>query len=135
MQIRHTAATLAAAGLIALATVGANADAGSKVYKLHAQNGSHEYGTVALTPKGDSTMVQVHLVNAPPGVSQPAHIHMGTCAKLDPTPKYPLAAIVDGTSNSTVAVPMATLMASPMAVNVHKSGPEVSVYVACVNLK
>lgn len=135
MLIRNINATLALCGVIAASTLAANADAGSKVYKLHAQNGSREYGTVALTPKGDSTLVQVHIVNAPAGVSQPAHIHPGTCAKLDPTPKYPLTPSVDGTSDTTVAASMATLMASPMAVNIHKSGDEAKIYVACVNLK
>ncbi|GAC1303174.1 MAG: hypothetical protein NVSMB21_01970 [Vulcanimicrobiaceae bacterium] len=135
MIIRNAAATLAAASLFVFGTAAANADAGSKVYKLHAQNGSREYGTVALTPKGDATIVAVHIVNAPPGVSQPAHIHMGTCATLNPAPKYPLTPSLDGTSMTTVPVSMATLMASPMAVNVHKSGPELKVYVACVDLK
>lgn len=135
MQIRNVAATLAAAGLFVLATVGAHADAGSKVYKLHAQNGSHEYGTVALTPKGDSTNVEVHIVNAPTGIAQPGHIHLGTCAHLDPAPRYPLNATLDGTSDTTIAVPMATLFATPMAVNIHKSGPDAKIYVACVDLK
>lgn len=108
---------------------------GSKVVKLHAQNGSHEYGTVALKPRGDSVDVEVHVVGSPAGVSQPAHIHMGTCATLDPSPKYPLQPILDGVSETIVKVPLATLIAMPMAVNIHKSADDLKDYVACADLK
>ncbi len=107
---------------------------GSKVYKLHAQNGSHEYGTVALKPRGQSTDVEIHIVGAPPGVLQPAHIHSGTCRTLDPAPKYPLESALDGTSDIEVKVPIATLLASPMAINVHKSADDLKDYVACADL-
>ncbi len=109
--------------------------AGSRVYELHAQNGSHEYGTVSLKPSGTTTNVEVHLVNAPPGVMQPAHVHLGTCAKLDPAPKYPLTAVLDGTSDGAVPVPLADLLATPMAVNIHRSGDDAKTYVACADLK
>jgi hypothetical protein len=108
---------------------------GSKVVKLHAQNGSHEYGTVAVKPHGDSVVVEIHVVGSPAGVSQPAHIHMGTCATLDPSPKYPLAPVLDGVSETMVKVPLATLLATPMAVNVHKSADDLKDYVACADLK
>lgn len=108
---------------------------GSKVFKLHAQNGSHEYGTVALKPHGATTGVEIHLINAPAGVAQPAHVHMGSCAKLDPSPKYPLQSVLDGTSDITLNVPIATLLKSPMAVNVHKSADDLKDYVACADLK
>ncbi|GAC1397257.1 MAG: hypothetical protein NVSMB59_17380 [Vulcanimicrobiaceae bacterium] len=108
---------------------------GSRVYKLHAQNGSHEYGTVALKPHGTRTDVEIHLIGAPAGVAQPAHIHMGTCKTLDPTPKYPLQAVLDGTSDISVDAPIATLLASPMAINVHASASNLKEYVACADLK
>ncbi len=108
--------------------------AGSKVFKLHAQNGSHEYGTVALTPHGSTTIVEIHLINTPGGAGQPAHVHAGSCAKLDPAPKYPLTSVLDGVSETTVKVPLAQLLASPMAVNVHKSANDLKDYVACADL-
>ncbi len=109
--------------------------AGSLVYRAVAQNGSHENGTVALKPRGANTDVEIHLLNAPKGVSQPAHIHAGTCKSLDPVPKYPLEPVLDGTSDGVVHVSIATLLKSPMAVNVHASAANAKTYVACADLK
>ncbi len=60
-----------------------NPVAGSRVYKLHAQNGSHEYGT----------------------------------------------------SDGTVSVAIASLLATPMAVNIHRSGDHAKTYVAGADLQ
>ena len=109
--------------------------AGSRVYHAVAQNGSGESGTVALKPRGANTDVEIHLLNAPEGVSQPAHIHMGTCKTLDPAPKYPLEPVLDGTSDGVVHVSIATLLKTPMAVNVHASATNLKTYVACADLK
>ncbi len=110
------------------------ADTGTEVYELHALNGSNESGTVALIPDGSAkTRVIVSIVGAPEA-AQPDHIHMGTCAKLDPSPKYPLTNVVDGVSETTVPVGISTLMASPMAVNIHESTSDLKKYVACTDL-
>src|SRR5262249_30170070 len=77
---------------------------GTKVFAIHAQNGSGESGTVALQPFGKKTEVEIHLLGAPKG-PQPAHIHAGTCSKLDPTPKYPLSNVNDGFSETLLDVP------------------------------
>jgi hypothetical protein len=114
--------------------MGTDSTAGAKVYMLSAQNGSGENGTVALVPQGDKTVVEVALVGAPSGVTQPAHIHVGPCAKLDPMPKYPLAPLKDGVSETTVDLPISKLVDAGFAVNVHKSGEEIKTYVACGNL-
>ena len=134
-RIAASFASVACCAALALPVLAQTQAPGSKVYKLHAQNGSHEYGTVALIPHGAKTDVEVHIVGAPDGTSQPAHIHMGTCAKLDPTPKYALQPVLDGTSDLVVPVSIATLLASPMAVNVHKSADDLKDYVACADLK
>ncbi len=107
---------------------------GSLVYRAVAQNGSHENGTVALKPRGANTNVEIHLLNAPKGVSQPAHIHMGTCKSLDPAPKYPLEPVLDGTSDGVVHVSIAMLHKTAMAVNVHASAANLKTYVACADL-
>jgi Cu/Zn superoxide dismutase len=104
-----------------------------KSFPISAQNGSGETGTVTLTPMGSSTKVVVTLSGAP-AEAQPAHIHPGTCAKLDPVPKYPLTNVVDGKSTTTVAVSVATLTAGGFAVNVHKSTSDLKDYVACGDL-
>ena len=96
--------------------------AGSKSFTFAAQNGSGETGTVSLAPTADgkSTTVTVALKGAPEA-AQPAHIHMGSCAKLDPKPAYPLKNVTDGKSTTEVAVPMAKLTGGGFAVNVHIS--------------
>ncbi len=109
--------------------------AGAKTYDFTAQNGSGETGTVTLAPSSDgkATTVTISLKGAP-AEAQPAHIHPGSCAKLDPKPLYPLKSVVDGKSTSTVEQPMAKLIAGGMAVNVHKSANDLATYVACADL-
>jgi hypothetical protein len=124
---------LGAFSLLAFSLPASAADP-SRVYAVAAQNGSGEAGTVTLTPVGEKTRVDVALVGAPAGMAQPAHLHVGPCSKLDPKPKYPLTAVMDGVSSTTVDVPMATLTAGDLAVNVHKSSTEVAAYVACGDL-
>lgn len=123
-----------AAGILALALPAAAADPAHHVFALGAQNGSGEIGTVTLTAVGDKTRVDVAIANTPADVVQPAHIHLGSCAKLDPKPKYPLANVVDGVSTTTVDVPLATLLGGGLAVNVHKSTTDIPTYVSCGDL-
>jgi len=105
-------------------------------FKLHAQNGSGETGTATLLQSGDNVIVKVRLAGTPNGVAQPAHIHMGTCDKLNPKPTYPLHNVVDGTSETTVMnVKLADLTSGPFAINVHKSTSDLGTYVACGDLK
>jgi Cu/Zn superoxide dismutase len=106
----------------------------AKTFKIAAQNGSGETGTVTLKPDGDdATTVTVTLTGAP-AAAQPAHIHPGTCAKLDPAPKFPLTNVVDGKSTTTVKETVAKLTAGGFAVNVHKSTDDLKDYVACGDL-
>jgi hypothetical protein len=134
IKARLLVAGLAASAALTLALPAFAADGPHRVYALATQNGSGELGTVTLTAVGEKTRVDVAIANAPTDVSQPAHIHPGSCAKLDPKPKYPLAMVVDGTSTTVVDVPMSALLAGGFAVNVHKSTTEIPVYVACGDL-
>jgi hypothetical protein len=110
-------------------------EAKSVTVKLSQQNKSGESGTAKLTPAGDKTKVEISLKGAPKGVAQPAHVHEGTCAKLDPKPKYPLQNVVDGKSTTEVPADIKTLRGGNLAINVHKSGEEAKVYVACGDIK
>ncbi len=105
-----------------------------QVFALVAENGSGETGTVVLTPMGAQTKVDIALVGAPAGVAQPAHVHVGPCASLNPKPSYGLASVTNGVSETVISVSMATLLATPFAVNVHKSPTEAGIYVSCANL-
>ncbi len=134
MIVSRSLAAAAAAALLAVAVPAVAADGPHRVFALGTLNASGELGTVTLTAVGEKTRVDVALANAPTDVPQPAHIHEGSCAKLDPKPKYPLAVVVDGTSTTMVDVPMSQLVAGGFAVNVHKSTKDIPTYIACGEL-
>ncbi len=105
-------------------------------FKLHAQNGSGENGTATLLQSGDDVIVKLRLSGAPADVPQPAHIHMGTCDKLNPKPTYPLHNVINGTSETTVPnVKLSDLTSGTFAINVHKSTADIATYVSCGDLK
>jgi Cu/Zn superoxide dismutase len=132
-MIFRIAPALVAAAVITFAGTAGAAEPTAHVYALAAQNGSGEVGTVTLTAVGEKTRVDLALVGAA-DVAQPAHIHEGSCAKLNPKPKFPLTTVVNGLSTTTVDAPIATLVAGGFAVNVHKSTSDIPAYVACGDL-
>lgn len=99
--------------------------------QLMSQNNSGESGTVAFAAMGEQTKVILDLQGAPKGVIQPSHIHSGSCANLGGV-KYPLTSLTDGLSETVLDLSLAGLTSQlPLAVNVHKSSPEIGVYAAC----
>lgn len=133
--MKHPLTTLGVA--IALAAVAASAQAagGEVTIPLAGQNASGESGTVTLAPDGQGTRVTINLSGAPSGLAQPAHVHEGTCDKLDPKPKYPLPNVTDGKSSTTLPVKMSSIVDGKHSVNVHKSASDLKTYVACGTLK
>jgi hypothetical protein len=107
----------------------------SSVVTLSAQNDSGMSGVATLTGMNGNTFVELNLTGAPVDVTQPAHIHTGSCADIGGV-VYPLIFPVNGISQTTLTVPLDTILANlPLALNVHKSAAEASVYVACGDLK
>jgi hypothetical protein len=103
--------------------------------KLAEQNNSGEYGGARITWVSDTQVrVEVTVVGGS-ATPQPAHIHKGTCANLDPVPAFPLNNVVNGMSDTTVNVGMAELAKGGYAINIHKSAAEVSTYVSCGNIE
>ncbi len=102
---------------------------------LDAQNGSGESGTVTFNEANGKTTVVINVKNAPKGVSQPAHIHLGMC----PNPgaiKYPLNSVINGQSTTILDATLTDLKAQePLAINVHKSATQSKVYTSCADLK
>jgi hypothetical protein len=94
------------------------------------QNNSGQNGVAVLTEQNGRLMVSLE-ISGGTATPQPAHIHRGTCANLDPAPAYPLTSVVNGKSETTLDIGMSALQGGQFAVNVHKSGAEASVYVAC----
>lgn len=126
-------ALLFVAALMMMAFGGAHAtyaQGQTMTVNLGEQNGSGQNGTATLTDMGDSTSVVVN-ISGGSSVAQPAHIHMGSCANLNPKPLYPLTSLVNGTSETMVPAKLSEIANGGMAINVHKSGAEVSVYVSC----
>jgi hypothetical protein len=116
------------------AGAGAGAGAGAVTVPLSAQNGSGETGSVTLTQAGNTVVVVAHTVGGG-SAAQPIHIHIGTCAKLDPAPKYPLTTLQNGTSNTTLNnMKLSDLETGNYAINVHKSTADIGTYVACGNI-
>jgi hypothetical protein len=97
---------------------------------LKPQNNSGESGTATLTDTPAGLRVVISLKGAPAG-PQPAHIHMGSCAHLNPTPKYPLSMVVAGKSTTVVKGVTISQLLGKTAVNVHKSPTDIATYVAC----
>jgi hypothetical protein len=107
--------------------------AGAVTVRMAAQNKSGESGTARLTPVGDDkTRVEISLKGAKG--TQPAHIHEGTCAKLDPKPKQGLENVVDGKSTTEVPMSLKDLRSGQYAINVHKSAEDLKTYVSCGNI-
>jgi hypothetical protein len=102
--------------------------------ELAEQNASGESGTATLTAEGEQTRVVLELSN-PASDSQPAHIHPGTCATLDPAPAFPLPNVETGSSEATVDVTLDELTSGEYAVNVHQSNDEADVYVSCGDIE
>jgi hypothetical protein len=98
---------------------------------IRAQNDSGENGKATLTPMGKHTKVVVTVTGEPKGADQPAHIHPGTCAALNPKPEFPLHDVVLGTSTTIVSAPLATITAKATAINIHESAANIGKYVAC----
>lgn len=106
----------------------------AKVVVLDPQNGSGEMGTASLTPVDGKTKVILKLTGAPKDVSQPAHIHTGTCATIGAV-KYPLAFPKNGESETMLDIPLDSLLNElPLVVNVHKSPQEAGIYYSCGNI-
>jgi hypothetical protein len=123
---------------LAFLSVAASADAPTQ-FRMVAQNGSGENGTATIlqgAPGTDEIFIYVRMSGTPLDIAQPMHIHRGTCGRLEARPLYPLSALMNGHSESRVrGVTLAELEKGDYAINVHKSGKEVNIYVACGNLK
>lgn len=139
LALALSAAALLAAGCGGSETSDASGDDGAAdgssgktvTIELDAQNDSGESGTATLTADGATTRIVLALENPASDSPQPAHIHKGVCAELDPAPAYPLANVTDGAAETTVDVPLDELKNGRFAINVHKSEAEAEVYVSC----
>jgi hypothetical protein len=79
---------------------------------------------------GDQTEVVVSITSGAGGVSQPIHVHEGTCDPLGGV-AHGLSAVVNGSSVTMIDASFASIMGGANAVNVHLLGDDAGTYVAC----
>jgi len=123
----------------AAASVGSSAAAGTltlarRTVPLSEQNASGLNGTATITDLGGG-QTRVELSFTGDTGNRPAHIHDGTCANLNPAPRYPLSNVINGTSTTEVPASLAELEQGTFAVNVHMSPEQANIYVACGDLR
>jgi len=106
----------------------------SIIVELKSQNNSGQTGKATLTDMDGKTKVVINIPAGTAGVPQPAHIHVGACPAVGAV-KYPLSNVVNGKSETVLDVSFSTLTKElPLGINVHKSGAEAKIYVACGNI-
>jgi hypothetical protein len=102
---------------------------------LGAQNNSGQDGQAWLNDTSGGLRVKIQLKNERAGASEPAHIHQGTCAKLNPAPWKALSNVVGGVSVTTIpGLTLAELKKAHYAINVHESASNLKHYVSCGDL-
>jgi hypothetical protein len=129
MHILRT--VFAAATIASIACTAAGAFPSTLTIKLYAQNRPGETGTATFEQIPDGVTVVITMAGGQNG-TQPVHIHTGTCAKLNPEPKYALTNIVDGSSTTTIpGITLGDLLEGKYVIDVHESSADVKRYVAC----
>ena len=113
----------------------ASAQGQSVTLSLAGQNSSGITGTAVITElPGGKMRIEIRANGAGPG-PQPAHIHQGTCANLDPAPKFTLSSLTNGMSTTEVDGSLRDLTGSSYAIHLHKAPDELPVYVACADIR
>jgi hypothetical protein len=132
-DVKRLALGLCLVALLLLAGCGSGSGVGSDemTVSLGEQNGSTQSGEAVLTRVDDSTTHVVLSIGGGGDTPQPAHIHKGSCAQLDPQPEYALEDVVDGESSTHVDASLDELRDGEFAINVHKSADALRIYVAC----
>lgn len=103
--------------------------------KLDPQGGSGRSGMAVLAEIQGKVKVVMNLSGPSGGVLRPAHIHSGSCANIG-TVKYSLSSLAEGASQTDLDVSLDQLMTQlPLAINIHKSPEEPSIYLACGDIK
>ena len=125
---------LAASVLVIAVSVSTALAQQSMTLNLASGNNSGITGTATLTETSPGKMrVEIRATGAGAG-PQAAHIHEGTCANLNPAPKFSLQAVTNGSSTSEVDGTFQMLTSSPHAIHMHQSADALAVNVACADI-
>lgn len=99
-------------------------------------SGINQSGTATLEEKNGKVTVRLDLnrvseINTP----QPAHMHFGSCPGVGSV-VYPLNEVVNGKSETVLNTTLEQIRRQlPMAINVHKSQQEITMYTSCGDLR
>jgi hypothetical protein len=122
---------IVAAALTAIVGTTASAYPSTLTVKLYAQNRPGETGEAMFEQIAGGVRIVVTMSGGQNG-SQPVHIHTGTCAALEPVPKYTLTNIAHGISTTTISsITLGDLLQGKYVIDVHESSADIQRYVAC----
>lgn len=103
--------------------------------QLEEQGGSGRRGMAVLTEIRGKVKVVMNLSGPSGGILRPAHIHTGSCTDIGGV-KYPLSSLDEGASQTDLDMSLDQLLTQlPLAINIHKSPEEPSIYLACGDIK
>src|SRR5688572_10166808 len=105
MMLRRLTMVLALATGVALAVGGGSlvaAQGQSITLSLGAQNSSGISGNAVITQTAPGKLRVEIQANGSGSGPQPAHIHEGTCANLNPAPKFTLTSLANGMSTTEI---------------------------------
>jgi len=107
----------------------------TRTFSMRQENGSGQNGSVLVKDTRAGLWVRISVQNEPRYASEPAHIHGGSCAHLNPAPWRVLNNVVSGSSVTTVSgVTVAQVTRGRYAINAHQSLRNLKHYVSCANL-
>jgi hypothetical protein len=129
-----SAPVLSLAILLFVAAACSGAQQSTRTVELETLNDSGVTGTALLTDLGDGTTRVAVEVEPGEYPDMPAHIHPGTCTDLVPQPTYPLANVVDGSSETEIEASLEDLFTGEFALNLHASSNDWETYTACAEL-
>jgi hypothetical protein len=134
IRCRSLSLAILLAAAVGLSACGPAPEAGRTV-ELETLNDSGVTGSAVLTDLGNGTTLVSVEVDPATYPDMPAHIHPGTCVDLVPQPRYPLANVVDGVSETPIEASLEELFAGDLALNLHASPNDFETYTACADLE
>ena len=122
-------------GLLLFVAAECGQDTAELEIELQEQSDSSQSGIATVKSVNGQTEVSISVnPGSPDDDPQPVHIHFGSCGPGLGEVNYLLNDVVVGVSTTVVDVSLPDLLGQNNAINLHKSGPEITVHTACGNI-